>query len=233
MKKLSISVALAASLVSGLMAQTSGLLLGVNVGVPITTPSYSGFLGDIKDALPKTGIGWALGVDIGYKQALSENMGLKYYVSYNYSESYGDSSKSATLMNIINLSDVKADIISQLITANIDFWYNFTRSFGAYIGIGVGYQSFKPSWTPTVGMGQVNSEMTIGGKAEGGLAVPLNLGLTYNIGDAHQILLGAKIPLVGYKYETAFAMPQMPNMAQAGASTLRTYIVQIGYNFTF
>ena len=214
MKK--ISSALAASLFGVAQAQTSGLFVGVNAGVPITTPSYSGFTG-VKDNFPTSGIGWAVGLDVGYKQALSENYGLKYYISYNYNQSKGSKDNSTPIGN------VDADINQHLITANVDYWLNFTRSFGAYIGIGVGYQQYDPTWKTAM--------MSISAGAKGGLAVPLNVGLTYNFNDASQILLGAKIPLVAYDYESD-TNPMMLPMAN-GTATLRTYIVQIGYNYTF
>lgn len=230
MKKLIISAALSASLLSIASAQTSGFFVGVNAGVPITTPSYSGALSTIKDNLPKTGIGWAIGLDLGYKQALSEDYGLRYYLSYNYNESYGSKNGGSNPM----FSKVKADITQQLITANVDFYYNFTPAFGAYIGIGVGYQGFKPSWKPTTPAG----ELSIGGSNKGGFAFPLNLGLTYNFNETHQILLGAKLPLIAYDYETSVPVlgmqqAQTPPASAPGTSTLRTYIVQIGYSYTF
>lgn len=220
-KKNLVSLALAVALGGTLNAQSSGFFAGINAGVPITTPSYSGALGNIKDALPETGIGYAAGIDLGYKQAISENYGLKYYLSYNYNQSYGDKSGGGEAF----VTKVKADIQSDLITANVDFWYNFTKSFGAYLGVGVGYQSFKPTWKPTTQAG----ESKLGGSQKGGIAVPLNAGITYNFNDAHQILLGAKIPLIAYDYKTDVTSP----LHGEGTSTLRTYIVQIGYNLTF
>ena len=214
MKK--ISIVLAGLLCVAANAQSNGLFVGVNAGVPITTPLYTGFTG-LKDNFPTSGFGWAVGLDVGYKQALSENYGLKYYISYNYNQSKGSKDNSTLIGN------VDADINQHLITANVDYWLNFTRSFGAYIGIGVGYQQYDPTWKTAM--------MSISAGAKGGLAVPLNVGLTYNFNDASQILLGAKIPLVAYDYESD-TNPMMLPMAN-GTATLRTYIVQIGYNYTF
>lgn len=211
MKKFLISSALTASLLCVANAQSSGLFVGVNAGVPITTPSYSGFTG-VKDSFPTSGIGWAVGLDVGYKQALSENYGLKYYISYNYNQSKGSKD------NAQPLGKVNADINQHLITANVDYYFNFTPTFGAYIGIGVGYQQYDPTWKV---MGQNISQ-----GAKGGLAVPVNLGLTYNLNDKNQLLLGAKIPVLAYDYESKSQTIQ-------GTATLRTYIVQIGYNLTF
>ena len=209
MKK--ISIVLAGLLCVAANAQSNGLFVGVNAGVPITTPSYTGFTG-LKDNFPTSGFGWAVGLDVGYKQALSENYGLKYYISYNYNQSKGSKDNSTPIGN------VDADINQHLITANVDYYFNFTPAFGAYIGIGIGYQQYDPTWKV---IGQNISQ-----GAKGGLAVPLNVGLTYNFNDASQILLGAKIPLVAYDYKSTNPMAQ-------GTATLRTYIVQIGYNYTF
>lgn len=212
MKKILISSVLSASLLCVANAQSSGLFVGVNAGVPITTPSYSGFAG-VKDNFPTSGIGWAVGLDVGYKQALSENYGLKYYISYNYNQSKGSKD------NPQPIGKVNADINQHLITANVDYYFNFTPAFGAYIGIGVGYQQYNPTWKTTL------SNISEG--AKGGLAVPVNLGFTYNFNDKNQLLLGAKIPLVAYDYESK------SNPMMSGTATLRTYIVQIGYNLTF
>lgn len=212
MKKILISSALAASLFGVAQAQTSGLFVGVNAGVPITTPSYGPAIPN-SSMFPTSGIGWAVGLDVGYKQVLSENYGLKYYISYNYNQSKGSKDNSS-------LPKVNADINQHLITANVDYYFNFTPAFGAYIGIGVGYQQYDPTWK-TAG----NAMPT---EAKGGLAVPVNVGLTYNFNDASQILLGAKIPLLGYDYKIT-----QPVVGDVKAATLRTYIVQIGYNYTF
>nr|QGT50522.1 hypothetical protein Helico5904_1940 [uncultured Helicobacter sp.] len=214
MKKIMLSVALSASLLSVASAQSSGLFVGINAGVPITTPTYGPALQTMKSLLPTTGTGWAVGLDLGYRQALSNNMGLRYYLSYNYNQSKGSKDNGLA-------GKAEADINQHLITANIDYWVNFTRAFGAYIGIGVGYQQYNPTW-------KIGGVVPMPTEAKGGLAVPLNVGLTYNFNDAHQILLGAKIPLLGFDYQIT-----QPVIGDVKAATLRTYIVQVGYNLTF
>ena len=212
MKKILISSVLSASLLCVANAQSSGLFVGVNAGVPITTPSYSNFGQAVQTSwFPTSGFGWGVGLDVGYKQALSQSSGLKYYLSYFYSQSKG--SKDNGIMG-----NMEADINQHLITANVDYYFSFTPAFGAYIGIGVGYQQFDPTWK----MNPVN--IAVG--AKGGLAVPVNLGFTYNFNDKNQLLLGAKSPVLAYDYENK-------DPIYGGTATLRTYIVQIGYNLTF
>lgn len=206
-------------------SQESGLFVGVNAGIPITSPSYGGYLKSMESGLPTSGIGWALSLDLGYKQALSTTMGLKYYLEYNYNESYGEKTGGSVMF-----SKVKADIAQQLITINVDYYYNPIDLVGVYIGLGLGYQSFKPTWTPTMQVGST----TIGGETQGGFALPLNLGVTFNATDANQILIGAKIPLIGYDYKPS-SNPALAAITQgaSGNVKLNTYIVQVGYNYTF
>lgn len=222
MKKSLIISALCASISIANAAQASGVFLGANVGLPITTPSYGGSLERQKSILPKSGIGWNLGVNVGYKHALSEQMGLKYYLQYDYNESYGD--KDST--GVMGATQVDADIKQNLITFNVDYYMQPSELFGFYAGLGLGYQSFKPSWT--VKMTMMNTTITSGSK--GGFALPLNLGVNVNLNANHQITLGAKIPLVGYDYKTTL---QQAGLGGDANVKLRTYLVQVGYNYTF
>lgn len=190
--------------------QASGVFAGVNAGVPITTPDYSGSLSNIKSILPTSGIGYNLGVSLGFRQALNESMGLRYYVEYDFNQSFGSGSGN---MNGAMKVDTKASINQHLITLNVDYYYNFTSAFGAFIGVGVGYQSYKPSWTATIG----GNDTKIGSGAQGGLAVPVNVGVSYNINPQHQITLGAKIPLVAYEYKTTLPA-QIATMMGGGSN---------------
>lgn len=197
-------------LVLGLNA--NNLFVGVNAGIPITTPKYSG-LGMLQSMFPETGIGYSLGINVGYKSNFGPNNGLKYYLEYIYSESYSES----------DTKDVKADINSQLITLNVDYYYNFTNLFGVYAGLGIGYVSYNPKYTmPPLPSMSSTIELT-----KGGFALPLNLGLLFNINKRHGLSLGAKIPLIGCKYKVSF-----PGADNASVK-LSTYIVSAGYNYTF
>lgn len=222
-------VCIMVAFLSSAVAQSSGVFVGVNAGVPYTVPSYSGALDTMKGGFPKSGIGWAIGLDVGYKHALSEDYGLKYYVDINYSQSKGKKNGGFQTFN-----SVEADINSLLVTANVDFYYNFTSVVGGYIGLGLGYQSFKPTWKPSLAT-PPGTTMSFGASSKGGIALPLNIGLNFNISDAHQITLGAKIPLIAYKYDTT--LPQQVSVMTGGktdgTATLRAYIFQVGYNYTF
>lgn len=194
--------------------QSSGVFVGANFGVPVTVPEYFGSISKMKSDLPTTGVGYSISINVGYKQLLSQNMGLKYYLDYNFNESFGKSS-GGTLF-----SKVDAKIAQQLITANVDYFYNPTDLFGMYIGIGLGYQGFRPIYTTTLKATSITN--TIGSGLQGGFALPLNLGFTFNVSASHQIILGAKIPVASYNYKESFSTIK-----------LSSYIVHLGYNYTF
>ena len=82
--------------------------------MPITTSDYSGYLKNIKNALPTSGVGYALGINVGYKQMFNENMGLRYYVDYNFNQSFG--SKSGTISSDATINQHLISTQSNLIS---------------------------------------------------------------------------------------------------------------------
>ena len=137
--KLFLSSVLTLSLYSMAYAD-SGLFVGVNVGVPITTPEYQGQIANSSNLFPTSGIGWAVGAEVGYKLMFGNMIGLRVYADYYYNQSYGDK-LTTSFMNIPNSSiDLDATITQHLINANIDFLFNPFSWLGIYIGIGLGWQ---------------------------------------------------------------------------------------------
>ena len=203
-------------LVLALGLNAESLFVGVNAGVPITTPKYSGGISSYKDMFPKTGTGYNLGVNVGYIDDLGPNDGFRVYVDYSYSQSSGKRSSTGT--------NVKASIASQMVALNLDYYYDFTELLGAYLGIGAGYVLYKPKYTIEYAGGV--QTMTLGNKQKGGFALPLNVGFLLHIDDDHEFSLGAKIPLIDYKYN-------ITNPAMSGSVKLRNYIVSIGYHYVF
>lgn len=74
--KLFLSSVLTLSLYSMAYAD-SGLFVGVNVGVPITTPEYQGQIANSSNLFPTSGIGWAVGAEVGYKLMFGNMIGLR------------------------------------------------------------------------------------------------------------------------------------------------------------
>ena len=234
MKNLLISSVVAAGLLGGIANAKSGAFVGINVGVPITTASYSGAIAAIQDYLPKSGVGYALGVDLGYKQMFGEGMfGLRYYVDYYFSQSFGSGQQGFPSFGAGITTTIDAAISQHLVNANIDVLFNPLSWLGVYVGIGVGYQGYNPIYTITATQDATGA--TVGTTEDhqpvrGGFSLPLNVGLNFNLGESHALNVGAKIPLVGYDYSIASFMNTPIPDSSVG---LRSYIIKVGYSYTF
>ena len=231
MKNLLISSVVAAGLLGGIANAKSGAFAGVNVGVPITTPEYKGGLRTGSEQFPNSGVGYALGVDLGYKQMFGEGMfGLRYYVDYYFSQSFG--SKTTQIAPTSLDVTIDATISQHLVNANIDVLFNPLSWLGVYVGIGVGYQGFAPVYSVTSPNPQnpQPATTTTDEGVKGGFSLPLNVGLNFNLGESHTLNVGAKIPLVGYDYSIASFMNTPIPDSSVG---LRSYIIKVGYSYTF
>lgn len=203
-----------------------GTFIGLNVGVPITNPTYNGFIEQMSDYFPTRGTGWAFGLELGYKQMLSQNFGLRYYVDYYYGSASGD---KRAYVGFVSLT-TKATIVQHHIAANIDALLYFTQRFGAYVGVGLGYQGYDPSYTFngqsnfTGGTGTAVGPLSMPNHGlQGGLAIPINVGIMLDFGENSQLTLGAKIGTLGYDYE-------LDANSKVGLSS---YLVKLGYSYTF
>ena len=235
MKNLLISSVVAAGLLGGIANAKSGAFVGINVGVPITTASYSGAIAAMQDYLPKSGVGYALGVDLGYKQMFGEGMfGLRYYVDYYFSQSFGSGQQGFPSFDpgAGITTTIDAAISQHLVNANIDVLFNPLSWLGVYVGIGVGYQGFAPVYSVTSPNPQnpQPATTTTDEGVKGGFSLPLNVGLNFNLGESHTLNVGAKIPLVGYDYSIASFMNTPIPDSSVG---LRSYIIKVGYSYTF
>ena len=228
MKNLLISSVVAAGLLGGIANAKSGAFVGVNVGVPITTPEYKGGLRTGSEQFPNSGVGYALGVDLGYKQMFGEGMfGLRYYVDYYFSQSFG--SKTTQIAPTSLDVTIDATISQHLVNANIDVLFNPLSWLGVYVGIGVGYQGYNPIYTITATQDATGA--TVGTTEDhqpvrGGFSLPLNVGLNFNLGESHTLNVGAKLGLIKYDYVSDAGM-------LSGTSTLNSYIIKVGYSYTF
>ena len=219
-KKFGLVSAVLALLASGVSAESkSGLFVGVNVGVPITTINYVEYYEELEEIYPTLGVGYALGINVGYKRMLNDKMGLRYYVDYHFNQSFG----SKTTQEGRDKFKGSTTITQHLATANVDFLYNFTSSFGAYVGIGLGYRRYAATMTFS-GEGELFKPDL---KTASGFALPINIGVNYNLSDNQTIDIGAKINTFGVTtkysaYNTDFDV-----------ADLRTFIIKVGYTYTF
>lgn len=123
MKKVFTSVVLASTLMtSSIIAEESGAFFGLNVGYgaakPTGTPtggSYTGF---------------RYGLIGGYKEALSSNIGMRYYATLDFGTKYSK-------------GDGNPDIKTTNFYLNGDALFNFAQDnsmeYGAFLGLALGY----------------------------------------------------------------------------------------------
>lgn len=206
----------------------SGTFFGVNIGASIANPAYNGGIEVLADSwyLPTSATGWALGLELGYKQMLNQKIGVRYYVDYYYGSASGQKKGELGFVALTT----EATIAQHHIAANIDALLYLTQRFGVYVGVGVGYQGYDLSYTFngnsnfTGGSGTATGTLHMPTDGlKGGLAIPINVGLMLDVGENGQLTLGAKIGTLGYDYA-------LDNANEIG---LHSYIVKLGYNYRF
>ncbi|PAF45766.1 OmpW family outer membrane protein [Helicobacter sp. 11S02629-2] len=222
------AVCLAVALSSTSYAK-SGVFVGANAGISITSTTYSNIFIQANDLAPKTGAGYMLGLDVGYQQEFLPSMGLRYYLSYNFSNSFAHKTIPGSVTNgasgaltVVNFNN--------LLVANVDYFYNLNDKLGAYVGLGVGWSNF---FTNFIAGGEGGSlTATYLGNS---FALPFNIGVSMNLGKHQTIKLGAKIPLVStsIKPTNGEAKTALPTGDDGTTATLNNYIIQAGYSYIF
>lgn len=226
----------------------SGFFLGVSGGGSIVTPDYSNTTYTTKfpysanasfnlnNMRPQIEGGWAVGAKIGYRLFIGQSWGFKAYMDYHFSESFA----TKKVDGIAPPDDFPAEATyriirnAHLIAANFDFFYHRDR-LGGFIGLGLGYQgySFNTSInTIYSGTGQnaafttYNDTIRVNEPFKGTFAMPLNIGVSYDLSMSNQLSLTAKIPLLSYNYTYS-------NTNFNGKSSLRNYLLVVEYSYTF
>ncbi|PAF51896.1 hypothetical protein BKH43_01305 [Helicobacter sp. 13S00401-1] len=227
---------------SGASYAKSGVFVSGNVGLPITDPTYST---DVQAALaPSTGVGYMLGADVGYQQQINDKVGFRYYLSYNFSQSFASKNLSAAQVGMLAQANggmangtasagtnggasgkISAVNFNHLVALNVDYFINFTKMFSGYVGAGLGYTAYSINNTTNLTVGGHAAPADIRNISGDGFAVPINLGVSLDLGDSQRINLGTKIPIVATDVKGG------PNNIQR--ASLRNYIVQLGYSYTF
>ena len=217
MKKLFVSSAVALALSCGaLVAEESGAFVGVGLGVsgtkikdnfilqgttPIPTADYT---------YNASGFGYEL--LFGYKQFFTPEFGLRYYANFagaNTSATIEGTDETAKL-NVMNYG------------VNVDALYNFINddslSFGAFLGLGLGMNSW--SGNAIDGFSDVFDEKA----KKSGFSLALNLGVRTEIAKHHGVELAAKVP---------FLATTLFDKEGAKVTAQQTYNVGARYIFSF
>lgn len=173
MNKVIVSLACASALISGVMAEESGVFVGLEAG-----------LGDFKAERTVTqqgtdteiASGGRYGLTLGYKRFFTPRIGLRYYANV----SFNNFSKQGDTVRLTNYG------------ANVDFLGNFIAtesvSFGGFIGIGLGGNAWHNRAFPAI-----KALATTFNK--NGFDLALNVGLRTNLFTHHGIEIALRMPL--------------------------------------
>lgn len=230
MRKL-ISVCMASALLGSFClaaeGEKSGLFVGVHGGVSINNLgafNSSGKSISIKDATFLPGVNQATqtsfnaGLNVGWSQFFTPMFGVRGYVSYDFN-GFKDFIQEIS-------TGAGSKLSAHDIAANVDLLVNFVNlssvSFGAYVGIGLGYSILS--------VDNKNVEKQFKDEADySGFILPINVGLSATFAQRHRIELGAKIPTLGHKFTLKNSFP---GLGGSGAK-LNPYVINLGYSFIF
>ena len=166
------SLALASALASGVMAEESGVFVGIEVG----RGDFKGERTSQQGIDTRIASGERYGLSFGYKKFFSPKIGLRYYANV----SFNNFSKQGDTLRLTNYG------------ANVDFLGNFIStesvSFGGFIGLGLGGNTWENRAFPAM-----RALATTFNK--NGFDFALNVGLRTNIASHHGIEIALRMPL--------------------------------------
>ena len=236
MRKL-VSIAVAAVLLSATsaFAEESGVFLGAEIG-------YGGEKHETKTAviiaqatLKHDGGGIKYGVVVGYKQFFTQYFGLRYYA--NVSIMHGNL-KNDDYIGTIWKTRLNGNLINY--GANVDFLANFvaneTLDFGAFIGLGIGGNTWSSKDLDDFEDREVATVAQAVGQiwklSKTSFDLSLNVGLRTNIATHHGIELVAKVPFLETKLLDK-SVSMNGNSGSVKSTLTHTFSVTARYIFSF
>lgn len=208
MKKSLISLVLSLSLASSLVAEESGAFFGIGIGSGWANAKIrlSNIFND-----DSHGSGLSFEAVAGYKQFFTQNFGLRYYANISQASFKNQNPGTTSVMNY---------------GANIDMLVNFvdsqTSSFGAFLGVGVGANTWSGHEVDELEK-LVSLKKTL-------LDTSLNIGLRSVIDSRHSVEGIVRVPLLS---NTLYSSNDFEGFGKAEAKAIRSANIGVRYILNF
>lgn len=218
------SVAVAAEGIEGAGGQgeKSGVFIGVQGGVSLISMALYDEKGKaVSNALFKEGTGtnpmaasFNIGVKAGYQHFFMPMVGVRGYLGYNFNG-------SRTAYKLQGAKDTTISV--QHITANVDALVNFLNTdsltFGAYVGLGLGYAITSVSGEKLI-VETLTKESNYSG-----FILPINIGIAATFAGNHKVEVGGTIQTLTPAY-----IDKTNKKSGIGASA---HTIHVGYSYIF
>ncbi len=208
--------------VGGDSGNGSGLFMGLDTGY---TFGFEKFQQKNSTTITSTTIlsGANIGVKAGYNFFFTKMLGVRGYLDYTFVFNPMSASSVAN-----NVSDTRSIFSSaHAITLNADLLVNLIQtdsvSFGAFVGIGLGYGVF----------GETNNftNNTTTKRKGNGFLLPINVGLSLTANKHHRFELGFKIPTLGMSVTETSSGKVPANLYET--NSVRLFTTSVGYSYIF
>lgn len=213
----------------------SGVFVGIELGLAqhtfqIDLSKYGTDKYDMKQAA------LAVGAKLGYKHFFIKWVGLRGYVDVNYVESrYTMPATAISKQSKGNINGFTNDI-SYGVNADIllNFYNGETTFFGAFVGVGVGYQNAADNLWGNMLVGGLSGDAVSVQKLNttrkmSGLYADAKVGLRVNVAKHHEMEFIATIPFTTISKEFS----DDGGTTTVPANYRQNYKFMLGYNFVF
>ena len=208
----------------------SGVFVGIELGLAQHT-----FQIDMQDKYDFKQAALAVGAKLGYKHFFIKWVGLRGYVDVNYVESrYTMPAAAISKQPKDNINGFTNDI-SYGVNADIllNFYNGETTFFGAFVGVGVGYQNAADNFWGNMLVASGNNGVTVEKqdtmRKMSGLYADAKVGLRVNVAKHHEMEFIATIPFTTISKEFS----DDGGTTTVPANYRQNYKFMLGYNFVF
>lgn len=212
----------------------SGVFVGIELGLAQHTFQID--LSKLTDKYDVKQAALAVGAKLGYKHFFVKWVGLRGYVDVNYVESRYTMPATAISKQAKGNIDGFTNDISYGVNADIllNFYNGETTFFGAFVGVGVGYQNAADNLWGNMLVGGLSGDVVSVQKLDttrkmSGLYADAKVGLRVNVAKHHEMEFIATIPFTTISKEFS----DDGGTTTVPANYRQNYKFMLGYNFVF